>query len=232
MTAAARGGVNDEPTPVSPRMRGFSLIELTIVIAIMGLLLGGLLVPLGTQVDIQRYNQVEHQLTELERTLFGFAVLNSRLPCADKTGDGVENGGCAPGDEGFVPWVTLGINGVDAWGRPYRYRVDSNFTTSIPLPPDTTESLLVQDRASAPLTIADPDAAVAVIFSCGKNGIPDAENDDDGTPNVTAGCGNSSTPSNATYTQGVFTENVFDDALIWISKNALIGRMVQANAWP
>lgn len=217
---------------MTSRVRGFTLIELTIVIAVIGLLLGGTLTPLAMRIDASRYHGVRSQLQELERALFGFAVLNSRLPCVDTTGDGLENRGCVPGEEGFLPWATLGMSGIDAWARPYRYRVDNNFTSSIPLPPDTTESLLVEDRRGNPLTIADPDAAVAVIFSCGKNGIPDAENDDDGTPNVTARCANSTTPANAVYTQDVFSENVFDDVLVWVSKNALVGRMVQANVWP
>lgn len=232
MTSSQRDAATPRQSYRSDRAGGFSLIEFTIVIAVMGLLLGAMLTPLAVRVDTARYNEVGRELRELERALFGFAVLNARLPCADTSGDGLESVGCAAGDEGFIPWVTLGVSGTDAWGRRYRYRVDNSFTVSIPLPPDTVESLLVADLAGNPLTTTDPDAAVAVIFSCGKNGIPDAGNDDDGNPNASADCTNSAALADGVYTQDIVSANLYDDVLLWVSKNALVGHLVQATVWP
>ena len=218
-----------------PRGSGFTLIELAVVIAIVGLLLGGLLVPLANQVDRDRVDATRKQLSDIEETLIGFAMANGRLPCPDTDGDGQEDAGCGNTTEGDLPWATLGVERQDAWGHPFRYRVDSAFAVAIVFPGDTVDGLAVQDRTTptpVPLTVGNPNAAAAIIFSCGKDGIPNAENDDDGTANASANCTNSNTAGNLIYTQDVFTEAVFDDMLIWLSKNTLVGRLVTSGVWP
>lgn len=228
--------------------RGFTLIELALVLAIVGLLLGGLLVPLATQMDAHRVDAARQQLATIEEALSGYAVANgNRLPCPDTDGDGLEDGPPCPGVEGALPYATLGVPGLDPWGRPFRYIADASFTAAAgaPNPPATTTGLTVQDRgvptATPPvppsaLTTGNPSAAVAVIFSCGKNGIPDVagatpSNDNDGATNAAADCSNPGATDNI-YVQDVFTEDVFDDVLVWMSKNVLLNRLVAAGTWP
>ncbi len=211
--------------------RGFTLIEMAMVLVIIGLLLGSILGPLSTQIDIKRYKDTAKLLTEISDALTGFAIVNQRLPCPDSTGDGFEDSDCAI--EGDLPWATLGLGQWDAWGRRIRYRSDAAFNTAgiIPDPPVTISSLSVTDLNSVALTPAgDP---VAIIFSCGKNGFPENENDADGIPNIDGVCSNPGVgTSNSIYVHDVYTKNLFDDSLIWISKNSLISRMAAAGKWP
>ncbi|MCU0936685.1 MAG: prepilin-type N-terminal cleavage/methylation domain-containing protein [Gammaproteobacteria bacterium] len=123
------------------RERGFSLIEMGIVVVILALLLGGLLAPLAAQQDVQKSAETRRLLEEVREGLLGFAVPQGRLPCPDRLtdGDGLEDprvdgvdpaeDGCAGGAYGgWVPWATLGVSPVDAWGRRLRYRVSRELT--------------------------------------------------------------------------------------------------------
>lgn len=131
--------------------RGFSLPELAIVLVVVGLLLGGMLMPLATQIDLRRTAETRSTLHQVRDALQGFAVANGRLPCPAAAGTtGTEAGaGVCPlsaggAADGFVPGVTLGLSPsdnqgyvLDAWGNRLRYAVTvaptaapGSFTTS------------------------------------------------------------------------------------------------------
>ena len=116
------------------RQRGFSLLEMAVVLVIVGLLLGGLLGNLGTLQARQREERTQRQLDEIREALIMFAVVNRRLPCpaAPATADSVAGAGleraptllgCTGGAVGVLPWATLGLPQTDAWGRRFTYRV-------------------------------------------------------------------------------------------------------------
>ena len=74
------------------RERGFTLIELAVVVAIFGLLLTILVVPLSTQFDQQRAAETQKQLENVREALIGFATRHSfcrpspvRLACRRPT---------------------------------------------------------------------------------------------------------------------------------------------------
>lgn len=237
---------------------GFTLIEMVVVVAIVALLLGGLLVPLGMQVQRERTRDTHKMLDEIQEALIGFAIADpwNRLPCPDTTGDGIEDwaAGLTPDGsagtnlcdnvEGNVPWATLGLQGLDAWSRPFRYAANNAYTDGdgIGNPPDTQDGLAVQDRAGSALTDANPNGPAAIVFSCGKDGIPDPldidgdgnadnGNDNDATANASADCTNPGA-SDGIYIEDVHTEGTFDDITIWISRNKLLSRLVTAGVWP
>ena len=96
--------------------RGFSLIEMAVVMVILAMILGGILMPLSTQRDINNRNNTDRQLQEIHDALIGFAVVNGRLPCpATLTSAGVAAPNAATAactqEHGFVPGRTLGLNG-------------------------------------------------------------------------------------------------------------------------
>jgi len=63
------------------RHAGFSLMELAVVLVIVALLLGGLLVPFGSQRDIEMMRATDKSLIDIREALIGFAAINGRLPC-------------------------------------------------------------------------------------------------------------------------------------------------------
>ena len=131
--------------------RGFTLAELAISMIIIALLIGGLLGPIGRQVDQSNVNATQRQLDDIKESLLGYAVVFRRLPCPDLDGDGIENrvpagfattGACGDSTgavvlRGTLPWATLNVTESDAWNTRIGYRVASEFSVSAdtsPLP--------------------------------------------------------------------------------------------------
>lgn len=121
-------------TPSTP-MRGFTLVELAIVLVIVTLLSTGLMVSLLAQQEGVAAAETQRRLADARDALLGFVAAHGRLPCpAAPASTGVEApaGGdkCDNPWDGFLPAVTLGLaptneNGyaLDGWGNPIRYAV-------------------------------------------------------------------------------------------------------------
>jgi len=128
------------------RSRGFTLIEMAIVLVIITILIGGLAMPLSAQIQARRIAETRQTLQEAQNALQGFAMASgiasgpsgtAYLPCPDTSGDGIEDrtgtdcssssGGVS---YGWFPWVTLGTAAQDAWGNRLRYVVISQFAKS------------------------------------------------------------------------------------------------------
>lgn len=225
---------------------GFSLIEMAVTVFIIALLLGSLLVPLGTQVEQRKISDTRKSLEEIREALLGFAIINLRLPCPDTDTDpvapgyGLEEASCSadPTAEGFLPWKTLGVADLDAWGLKrtttasprigdWRYRVDRNFSVTFTLVTacSPSDQLRVQDSSGNALhstatcaTVPAPERPIAIIYSAGPNTTPDGQNASfEGT--------------NGIYQTDIQTQT-FDDILIWISRPMLFNRMVAAGRLP
>ncbi len=129
---------------------GFTLIEVAIALVVLGLLVAGLLGPMGTRVEQAERERTRAMLEEIKEALYGFAIAHGRLPCPDSDGgnDGREDfdagGTCTGGTVvGNLPWVVLGVPEQDSWGRRFRYRVTPSYAdaisqnTVVPAPPGT-----------------------------------------------------------------------------------------------
>lgn len=226
--SASRLSCRDETIAIQPVQSGFTLVELTIVLVIVALLIGGMLLPLSAQKDLQNTREAQRQLSEIKEALLGYTVITGRLPCpmpltvitlADAS-YGMAPATCAAGAEGILPWKTLGVLEVDPWGTPrtastdsfngyWRYRVDPAFATTFGL--TTPASVLsVVDNAGNTLTSAT-ESPIAIIFSTGPDLAANGEN------------GNLDT----IYQYGERTQN-FDDLLIWIGRPLLFNKLLAA----
>jgi prepilin-type N-terminal cleavage/methylation domain-containing protein len=230
---------------MSIRPRGFTLVEMAVVLAIVGLLLGALMVPLNTQIDQQRMSETQKQLEVIREALIGFAAATGRLPCpATATtantvaGAGTENraaGACvgvaAGAAQGVVPWATLGIAETDAWQRRFTYRVTAEFANDAGGGAQATFAL--GDDGNMTVSNGSVDIATnvpAVIVSHGKNGAGGYRTDG---AQVTVGTGDEAENSDvdATFVSKIHTTD-YDDLLAWISSPVLKSRMVASNRLP
>lgn len=216
---------------------GFTLVEMAVVLVIVGLMLGGLMIPLSAQLDQQRFYETRKNLDEIKEALMGFAVIHGRFPCPATQSDpavagyGEEDANCtAPAAEGYLPWKTLGLREIDSWGTVrtangdpwdgyWRYRVHPNFSNSAaPFAISTifgATTLIVRNSAGNNLT-TNAESPLAIVYSTGKNLNPEGLN---------AGAFDN------IYQSDVPTQN-FDDITIWISRPVVINRMVTAGQLP
>jgi len=121
-------------------LKGFTLIEIAIVLIIVTILLGYSVAMVPVQQELKQYRQANVEMDRIIDALYAFAQVNGRLPCADNWAapDGISDppgsGDCTlNGWYGLLPAKTLGIEGkydannslLDPWGTPYRYQVTS-----------------------------------------------------------------------------------------------------------
>ena len=226
--------------------RGFTLVELAMVLVIFSLLIGGMLMGLGAQRQVAESNESQKRLSEIRDALIGFAVTNGRLPCpADpalvtgSVGAGLERvaiaGGCTGGAAavaGALPWATLGLQELDVWNRRLSYRVTGIFAQ--PITGQAAFALNspgdINIRATTAGTLLAENVP-AVVVTHGLNGfgayLPTgvqmaAGADADETENSDA---------DVEFVSKAFT-STFDDQVVWIAPSILMHRMVSSQKLP
>jgi len=234
------------------KARGFTLIELTMVLFIISLLLGGLLVPLATQIESRQRNETLEQLERIQEALIGFAIINGRFPCYTSETDplsefyGIEDSAnpdksCNPTartEDGILPWKTLGVREIDPWGITrinqadpwvgyWRYRVDSRFFIAFTLNTDFSSpseqiSVVEVDVNGTPLMLNSATERPVVIVY--STGANQTADGHNGSYEQII-------TDNPTYQSGPVRGN-FDDLIIWITRPLLFSRMVTAGRLP
>jgi len=119
------------------RVAGFTLTELAVVLAIVGLLLGSVMMTFSARVEQQNRSDTQRLLEEARELLLSYAVVNGRLPCpatAASNGDEAPGGGdvCTSNFAGFLPGRAIGFQptdtagyALDVWGNRIRYAVSA-----------------------------------------------------------------------------------------------------------
>ncbi|MGB4227527.1 MAG: type II secretion system protein [Candidatus Dechloromonas phosphoritropha] len=136
------------------RVRGFSLVELAIVLVIVALLTSGLLLGISAQRSATENTDAQRQLENIREALLGYAMANGRLPCPADPSTPLSNGGggeaincltpgCplppgapagTPADNtcslefGVLPSRTLGVTEADPWGNRLTYFAGLEFS--------------------------------------------------------------------------------------------------------
>lgn len=229
---------------ISPSQQsGFSLLELAIVLLILGILMSGVLVAVSETTENTRRTQTRQQLDSLREALYGFAQANGRLPCpALVSSDGTEargatfdsvEGGICENRFGYIPAATIGFSGAvnedglltDAWNQPIRYAVGhdslTNATNLADLYPfeDTTTLFTIRGGNAEVIT----NHAASVLLSTGADGSispPGSVNEDEYIN------------GNITFISSSYSEENFDDIIIWMSPYILYNRLISAGRLP
>lgn len=241
-------------------VKGFTLVEMAVVLAIVALLLAGLLPTISSQLEQSRRNETRKQLDEIQQALLGFAITRGYLPCPAKSStDGTEDrtaGSCTGAKRvGFLPWTELGVSKSDSWGRLYTYSVTPSFSNSATpfalnsCSPGCDITIRSRDSSGTLINLTNANSIPVVVMSHGPNGLfATAENGNvissgaASSNNVDDQKNNAPTP-NGTGTGVIFvsrepaapansTDEPFDDIVISISPNILFNRMVTAGKLP
>lgn len=229
--------------------RGFTLVEIAIVLVVVGLLIGGMITPLSTQLEQRRVVDTQKAMEEAREALIGFALRNGYLPCpAISAANGLEaRDGARCFNErraGFLPWATLGMPKLDSWGRIYLYSVTPDFTDSaltfkLSTPRDIT--VATRDAAGNLVAATAINDIPAVILSTGKNGYGGFS--DLGIRAADAGTNNTDEKTNlgaaatafiarGASDNGQLPGGAYDDLVLWVSPNILYNRMIAAQRLP
>lgn len=242
------------------QQHGFTLVELAMVLFVVSLVIGGLLVPLASQLEARQRGEAQARLEEIREALVGYAIINGTLPCyttevdPDAANYGEADAVCTPASlttDGILPWKTLGLtSGMDPWGIPrvastdawsgyWRYRVDPDFvsTFSLATEPNGTALLYVRMLNAGASEIGS--TAFTVLTSGTERPIALVYSTG---ANLTADGLNASYETTVTTYEsgnvsnldrdGDGTEDEFDDLMIWITRPALYARMVSAGTLP
>jgi prepilin-type N-terminal cleavage/methylation domain-containing protein len=228
---------------------GFTLVEVAIVLVVVGLLIGGLITPLSTQMEQRRVADTRKAMEEAREALTGFAIRNGYLPCpAVSAANGLEDrsGERCTNERriGFLPWATLGMPKLDSWGHLFVYSVTPEFTDSevrfrLNTPRDIT--VATRDTAGNLVAATAPNDIPAVILSAGRNGYGGFS--ELGVRAADAGTGNVDEKTNIASTGTAFigrdgADNpgapggTYDDLVVWLSPNILFNRMIAAQRLP
>jgi prepilin-type N-terminal cleavage/methylation domain-containing protein len=101
--------------------KGFTLIELAIVITIMSILIGLSLSSFLAFVTQQKYTQNQSLLNQNYDDLVGYIMVNGKLPLASSN----TNGTSQSGNIGYLPYITIRGLQNDAYGNTFYYAVNN-----------------------------------------------------------------------------------------------------------
>lgn len=180
--------------------RGFTLIEMAIVLVVIGLMLSGGLLAITPTINAAKARDTNARLDQIEQALLVYAIRNSCIPCpangtlgtpvglaggtpvTDTYSTGcvdTHGGACAAGTNGVVPWGTLGLSqneATDGWGNLISYIVSASAVTDDDMERNGTTypagTLVVRDAGpgGTPVGTVITTAAAYVLVSHGRDG--------------------------------------------------------------
>jgi prepilin-type N-terminal cleavage/methylation domain-containing protein len=195
--------------------KGFTLIEMALVLVIVGILIG-----LGAQLlpMLVKQNKLKDDrifVKEARTAIIGYALATGRLPFASANINGSETTNRL---NGYMPWVTLGITGKDTYQATLFYSVESHLTTTTPANFKTTIGQLINGTTTPDLFCDNGNLKVAfVVLSAGENRRADPPNDDTGDGLITNSDNNQFASPSALMTSN------YDDVLETASLTYLYG---------
>ena len=207
---------------LKPNNRGFTLIEIAIVMVIIGVLAGGGVSLMGMLTKRKSRIETLDYLKDAQAAIISFADINGRLPWADTSGDGAENSGAS---SGTLPYQSLKVSPTDSYKRTLRYEFNANLGTNL-----TAGCSALRSGLSGGPDVVDADGAVvpfpiaAILVSAGAM---DADSDGNAFDDIVTGThqGDNS-DGNPNYIRHPSVDN-FDDLVIYIGENELYGKICE-----
>lgn len=128
---------NENPK-INTSQQGFSLVELSLVMLILGVLITGAFSLAKVGQTQKKYDTTENKLQKIKRAMLTFSLISGHLPCPDVDANGneerVADGVACSAVSGWVPYVDIGLSRsdvVDSWGNLISYSIDSQATNLI-----------------------------------------------------------------------------------------------------
>ena len=223
------------------RQRGFTLLEMTIVLAIVGLVIGMVAPLLGQFLEQQRTSATEDNLEEIEDALVVFVRANGRLPCPAQPEDtplGTAPNSCTgSGDDGIVPFRTLGLpesTARDGSNNFFSYHVAEDYAAAS-LNSDITlgfcletQTLTVEDAATGGSDLAPGQQVAYTLVSHGKNGFGRYSPPNSSRVDANGGSNDEDENTNANDTfvftgeqTSAATSGSFDDVVHWRTRDQI-----------
>lgn len=241
-------------TGLNKTTKGFSLIEMSIVLVIMSILIGSGISIAMVQMENARIEATKNKQSTIKTALLNFMSRNYRLPCpavanlvSSNANYGVEaanpgtctgvtgfGGGSTRNVRGIIPWKSLGLTdetAIDGYGRRFTYQVLRNQTN---LTQDTVSGLQgnisIFDAAGG--TQINPNyPAVAIVLSHGSNGRGAYLPGSGRRMAVPATADEAENTDNDTnFVQKGYSTldtNPFDDILLWLEPGELVTQLSQ-----
>lgn len=235
-----------QPMDKTMRKAGFSLLEISVVLVILGLLMVGGVSSFSTQSTKHHREKNQLYLEKIRDSLIWYAKSRGRLPCPDTDADGMgnDNGAACTALVGILPWKELGspnVEGVDAWGNYFTYHIGESYSLqTIALETGTNSDSFcnIASNGHCLIGVNDVDGvplandAPAIIVSHGKNGeghflinvaplVQDPSNLN-AIANITERENANGSEENADPAKDiVYTRGAGDDMMLWLSPAAL-----------
>ena len=163
---------------MTPRLqinRGFTLVELAVVLAIISVVMGMGLRMANAMLENMAASDTRAKQANIKTALIAYLRTNRRLPCPASTAavpSGSEESAPCPDSFGVVPWITLGLSrdaALDGWGNFISYKVQPSWMalSTLDMNQVSTPTLAISvQEAGASIT----QYAVVVLISHGSNG--------------------------------------------------------------
>jgi general secretion pathway protein G len=113
--------VNRRRTPRSATQRGFTLIEIMVVVVIIGLLAAVIVPQVVDKVDQARSAKAKQDITSLETALTMYRLDNSKYPTTDQGLAALSTQPTDPSIRNWRPGGYIKRISKDPWGNDYQY---------------------------------------------------------------------------------------------------------------
>ena len=208
-------------SPCPAGRRGFTLIEMAIVMVIIGLLAGSGTFVMGMLTERKARNESLDYLHQAKEALISYAATQGKLPSADTDQDGAGDGATS----GDLPYLDLKIRPTDFYKRVLRYEINPNLTTDL----QTTCGHLKTGLSGSP-DVVDGDGsstAFSVAAVLASPGPMDADGDGNALDRVTSGSHQGDNTDGVPNYIRFPPTDTFDDLVVYIGEHELYSELCE-----